>query len=68
MNYERIVRNIRRDPRLFADDAVKIGRVLMKAKSKMLAQREPKPQPVGPYSGLTRAELRATGTCETDWY
>jgi len=68
MNYERIVRNIRRDPRLFADDAVKIGRVLMKAKSKMLAQRERKPQPVGPYSGLTRAELRATGTCETDWY
>lgn len=22
----------------------------------------------GPYSGLTPAELRATGTCETDWY
>lgn len=24
--------------------------------------------PVGPYSGLTRRELRATGTCEADWY
>ncbi len=23
---------------------------------------------VGPYSGLTRDELRQTGTCETDWY
>lgn len=23
---------------------------------------------VGPYSGLTRAELRQTGTCEPDWY
>lgn len=23
---------------------------------------------VGPYSGLTRRELRKTGTCETDWY
>lgn len=22
---------------------------------------------VGPYSGLTRAELAKTGTCETDW-
>jgi hypothetical protein len=22
----------------------------------------------GPYSGLTREELRKTGTCETDWY
>jgi len=22
----------------------------------------------GPYSGLSRRELRMTGTCETDWY
>lgn len=22
----------------------------------------------GPYSGLTRRELTATGTCETDWF
>lgn len=26
------------------------------------------PEDLGPYSGLTRRELRATGTCETDWY
>lgn len=26
------------------------------------------PEALGPYSGLTRRELRATGTCETDWY
>lgn len=25
-------------------------------------------QPVGPFSGLTRRELAATGTCETDWF
>lgn len=24
--------------------------------------------PVGPYSGLTRQELAATGTCEADWF
>lgn len=27
----------------------------------------PQSDPVGPYSGLTRRELGATGTCETDW-
>lgn len=27
-----------------------------------------KPEPVGFYSGLTRRELAATGTCETDWF
>ena len=68
MNYERLVRRIRQDPRLFAEDSVKIDRVLLKAKSKMLAHRRRKPEPVGPYSGLTRAELRASRTCEPDWY
>jgi len=24
--------------------------------------------PVGPYSGLTAAQLHRTGTCEPDWY
>jgi hypothetical protein len=31
-------------------------------------QALPSSTPVGPYSGLTRAELARTGTCETDWY
>lgn len=31
-------------------------------------RQEREAEPVGPYSGLTRRELRATGTCETDWY
>lgn len=68
MNCEQIVRNIRRDPRLFGDDTVKIDRVLRKAKSRMLTQRRRTIPPVGPYSGLTRAELRQSGTCEPDWY
>lgn len=29
---------------------------------------EEKAPAVGPYSGLTREELRQSGTCETDWY
>ena len=36
---------------------------------KMRSLRDPGPvPPVGPYSGLTRAELGRTGTCETDWF
>lgn len=43
-------------------------RVLLYLKKRHLRYRENIPQPVGPYSGLTRAELRKTRTCETDWY
>ena len=36
---------------------------------KMRSLRDPGPVlSVGPYSGLTRAELRKSGTCETDWF
>jgi len=43
-------------------------RVLRYIKARFLRARGQCAQPVGPYSGLTRAELRKTGTCETDWY
>ena len=42
-------------------------RVLLYLKQRSL--RDPGPLPsVGPYSGLTKAELHKTRTCETDWY
>lgn len=44
----------------------KAERVLGYLKARKLRGR---PQaPVGPCSGLTRRELAASGTCETDWY
>ena len=67
MDYARIVQRLRRDARLFTTpDEHKIHRVLLHAKQRMLAQFPP--QRVGPYSGLTAAELRHTGTCETVWF
>lgn len=46
------------------------GRVLDYLKARTIRGRriERQAQPVGRYSGLTQTELRATGTCETDWY
>lgn len=44
-------------------------RVLVYLKERKMRHRPtPSAYRVGPYSGLTRRELRATGTCETDWY
>ncbi len=40
-------------------------RVLLYLKKRSLRLR--KAPKVGPYSGLTRQELRRSGTCETDW-
>jgi len=71
MNYERLIRRIRSDPRIFSTpEDHKIHRVLRQVKKHRLAEIEQERQlePVGPYSGLTKRELRATGTCETDWY
>jgi hypothetical protein len=71
MNYERIVRQIRRDPRLFdTPDDHKIHRILRRAITNMIVQRrtgEPR-EAVGPYSGLTKHELAESRTCEPDWY
>lgn len=49
---------------------VQAERVLHYLKARVLRGRriERQHEPVGPYSGLTRRELRATGTCEPDWY
>ena len=38
-----------------------------KAELRKLREESPEPEPIGRYSGLTRAELPKTGTCETDW-
>lgn len=50
----------------------KADQVLLYLKKRVMRQRRndrlANPPSVGPYSGLTQAELRATGTCETDWY
>lgn len=44
-------------------------RVLAYLKARTLRQRQTQvEEPKGPYSGLTQAELRESGTCETDWY
>lgn len=70
--YERILRWLRSHP-LYDGSGVRddqifgmIGqaqRLLRKAREKQRIAPS-----VGPYSGLTRAELRQTGTCETDWF
>ncbi|WP_273208704.1 hypothetical protein [Marinobacter subterrani] len=48
----------------------KASRVLEYLKERHLRDRraERLAAPVGPYSGLNRRELAATGTCETDWF
>jgi hypothetical protein len=40
---------------------------LDQAKEQLRKLRDKTPESVGRYSGLTRAELAKTGTCETDW-
>lgn len=68
MNYTRILRRMRQ--RIFSypsDKEAKAERVIGAVKCKVMAQ--PQPPPVrGPFSGLTRRELNASGTCETDWF
>ena len=39
-----------------------------KLKEIFAAPATPKQPKAGPFSGLTRDELRKSGTCETDWY
>jgi hypothetical protein len=46
----------------------KAQRVLAYLRSRKVRGIRTEQHPVGPYSGLTRQELRSTGTCETDWY
>lgn len=60
---------MRNDPRLFdTDDDHKFHRIFGKALD-MKRKRHVSPVPqTGPYSGLTKQQLAASRTCETDWY
>lgn len=69
MTSEQALRRIR--ARIFdypEEQQAQAERVLAYLKARFLRYREQHTRPVGPYSGLTRHELRQTGTCETDWY
>ena len=69
MTSERALQQMRQ--RIFGYPAEKDDqdmRVLYYLKVRHLRCRNQQPLPTGPYSGLTRSELRQSGTCETDWY
>lgn len=68
--YERLLRKLRNDPRLWEEGETgdRISRLIDKAKTRLSKVRRKMPKQVGPYSGLTKQELRASGTCETDWF
>ena len=66
--YDRLIRKLRRDSRLWDEDD-RVYDILGKALARRRKLRERSAtRVVGPYSGLTRQELRQSGTCETDWY
>lgn len=74
MNYDQIIEDLRNHPRLTDKD----NRVYLLLRKIQARQRSQLPavsksqklfqEPKGPFSGLTRAELRASGTCEPDWF
>lgn len=64
--YDRLIRRLRNDPRLWDSDN-RVYDLLGKALARRAKLNILKPK-TGPYSGLTRAELRRSGTCEPDWY
>ena len=69
MNTETLIRELRRHPLLW-DEGPKgeqVSRILRKALARQ-AQERRQTESRGVYSGLTRAELRQSRTCETDWY
>jgi len=67
--YDRLIRRLRNDPRLWDEDD-RVYNILGKALERRmkLRRQSPESRSVGPYSGLTRQELQASGTCETDWF
>jgi hypothetical protein len=68
---DRLIRRLRSDRRLDGEDEQAYARVhnlLGKALEHRAKLRQSESCNVGPYSGLTRQELRQSGTCETDWY
>jgi hypothetical protein len=66
---ERLIRRTRNSDRMWDDNDIYYHR-LGKLKAALIEERKrlPDAEPRGPHSGLTRAELAATGTCEPDWY
>lgn len=69
MNTEQLIRNLRRHPLLWSDGpkAEQVSRILRKALARQAHDRR-QTESRGVYSGLTRAELQRSRTCETDWY
>lgn len=65
--YDRLIRRLRADPRLWDEDD-RVYKILGKALDRRAKIRSNAPQSVGVFSGLTRGELRRSGTCETDWF
>jgi len=51
-----------------SDELTAIHAQMDEVKKQMAELKAQTPEPVGFYSGLTRRELAATGTCETDWF
>lgn len=69
MKYERLLRRLRQ--RIFdypPDKEAKADRVIQAVKDRVMKQGRQPPPARGPFSGLTRRELAASGTCETDWF
>ena len=67
--YDRLIRRLRSDPRLWDKDG-RVSRILGMALERRASLRKLNSESkiIGPYSGLTKQELRRTVTCETDWY
>ena len=69
MDYNKLIRQIRSSPLLFdSEDSHKIHRILRKAIKMRRNERELISESRGFYSGMTKRELAATGTCEPDWF
>jgi hypothetical protein len=69
MSSETALRRMRQKIFDYPDDRQEqADRVLHYLKERMMRYRTQSTEKPGPYSGLTRSELRRSGTCETDWY
>lgn len=69
MNTEQLIRNLRRHPLLWSDGpkAEQVSRLIRRSKERLDRERRDN-EARGVYSGMTRAELRQSRTCEPDWY
>jgi len=69
MNTENLLRALRRHRLLWegGPKGEQVSRLIRRAKERLIRERRDN-EARGVYSGLTRAELRKSRTCETDWY